>query len=672
MKYTVPTNHLTGAQAASTPALRWWHLSMLLVLLLMAPKAWAQTYIIGTNQTTCAGTIYDSGGASGDYASNENLTTVLTPGTAGSKVSLTFTSFTTESTYDYLRIYNGPTASSPLIGAYTGTTSPGTVVATNATGQLTLVFTSDGSVTYAGFAATIACVTNVTSITSFTPTSGTTGATVVLTGTGFTGATSVTVGGTAVPVYTVNSDTQLTLTLPANAITGPICVTSPAGTACSSASFNTGNLVYLIGTDQTTCSGTIYDSGGANGSYANSEDLTSVLTPANGSKVILTFTAFNTESCCDYLRIYDGPSSASTLIGEYRGTTGPGTVQASNNNPTGKLTLVFHSDGSVTNPGFAANISCSTPPTCTPVTNLTVTNVTASSASLNFTPGTGNTSYTVTYTPAGGAAQTRTATASPIVLTGLVSATAYTVSIQSLCTTGSTILTTASSFTTLLPNDEPCGALNLSATPISASNVSATTSVQNGINTPSCAGGPLPKDVWFTFVANATSSTLTLTGNAAGSVRVFTTPNCSTGLFNEIFCRGSATNNTALGTVSVPGLTAGQRYYVAVNGAGSSDAAGIFTISATNVLNATKTQANTDALVVYPNPSNTGQLTIKLNELRGAGQVTLFNSLGQAVRAQGLTGAAEQTLSTQALAAGLYTLRVTVGEQVLTRKVVLE
>ncbi|MDO7847794.1 T9SS type A sorting domain-containing protein [Hymenobacter sp. M29] len=712
-------------------------------------------YVIGASQaiTTCAGTIYDSGGPNGNYSNNENLTTVITPATAGSKVVLTFSAFDLENNYDYLRIYDGPTASSTLIGAFTGTANPGSVnaSATNTTGQLTLVFTSDGSGTPTGFAASIACsaavpgissftptsglpgtsvvitganftgTTDVTfnnlsatsfvvnsptqitavvpsgattgrirvintasatsstnftvpapTVTSFTPTTGGGGTSVVVTGTNFTGATAVVIGGTGgtnVPTFTVNSATQITLTVPNSALGGPICVTTPAGSSCSTATFTTGTPTYIIGTNQTTCSGIIYDSGGASGQYTDNENRTTVLTPATtGAKISLTFSVFDTESSLDVLRIYDGPTASAALIGSYSGTTNPGTVSASLANPTGQLTLVFTSDGSVTRAGFAASIECLS---CYPVTNLTATNVTTTSAVLNFTPGLGNSSYRVTYTPTNGTATTVTATSSPYTLTGLVPATPYTISIQPLCATGSTTATTTVTFTTLLPNDEPCGALGLRATPLTASNLGATTSVQNGINTPSCGGGPLPKDVWFTFTATATSSTLTLTGNAAGTVRVFTTGNCSTGTFAEFFCRGSGTNNTTVGTVTVPGLTAGTRYYVAVNGFGSSDAAGSFTIAATNVL-ATKAQANTNALVVYPNPSNTGQLTIKLNELRGAGHLTLFNALGQAVRTQALSGAAEQTISTQALATGLYTLRVTVGEQVLTRKVVLE
>jgi PKD repeat protein len=79
------------------------------------------------------------------------------PATPGSVIRATFESFSTESGYDYLRIYDGTSTSAPLIGSYNGTTGPGTITATNAAGALTFNFTSDVSVTPDGWEASISC-----------------------------------------------------------------------------------------------------------------------------------------------------------------------------------------------------------------------------------------------------------------------------------------------------------------------------------------------------------------------------------------------------------------------------------------------------------------------------------------------------------------------------------
>ena len=111
----------------------------------------------------------------------------------------------------------------------------------------------------------------------------------------------------------------------------------------------------------TTCSGLFYDSGGSNGNYSNYEDYTLTFFPAspNGS-IKAEFSLFNIEyqSSCNYdwLQIYDGPNASSPLVGEYCGTTSPGTVLSAHS--SGSLTFVFHSDYSVTKPGWLANISC--------------------------------------------------------------------------------------------------------------------------------------------------------------------------------------------------------------------------------------------------------------------------------------------------------------------------
>ena len=110
------------------------------------------------SSSACSGTFNDSGGAGGNYTDGQNFTYTICPSTPGQSVQVSFTSFNTESGWDYLYIYDGNSTAFPLIGTYSGGTSPGTVVSSNANGCLTFRFTSDGSVNYAGWTANISCV----------------------------------------------------------------------------------------------------------------------------------------------------------------------------------------------------------------------------------------------------------------------------------------------------------------------------------------------------------------------------------------------------------------------------------------------------------------------------------------------------------------------------------
>jgi hypothetical protein len=73
-------------------------------------------------------------------------------------------------------------------------------------------------------------------ITDFAPTSGPVGTSVQINGTNFGGASSVTFNGLSAS-FSVTSATAIQATLPSGAITGPISVTTPGGTANSAISF---------------------------------------------------------------------------------------------------------------------------------------------------------------------------------------------------------------------------------------------------------------------------------------------------------------------------------------------------------------------------------------------------------------------------------------------------
>ncbi|MBL4705781.1 MAG: PKD domain-containing protein, partial [Flavobacteriales bacterium] len=114
---------------------------------------------------SCSGEIHDFGGPYKDYYDNENYTWTINPPGASS-LDISFTQFDLEANFDYLYIYDGPTAGSAQIAGspFTGTTSPGTF--TTSSGAVTFKFTSDGATNNPGFYATYSCNQDVTAPTT--------------------------------------------------------------------------------------------------------------------------------------------------------------------------------------------------------------------------------------------------------------------------------------------------------------------------------------------------------------------------------------------------------------------------------------------------------------------------------------------------------------------------
>ena len=149
----------------------------------MVPTTGNNTY------SSCSGTIYDNGGATGNYANNSNGFSVINPATAGNNVQISGT-ISTESGWDFVRIYNGVGIGGTLL--WSGSGSLTVPLITSTTGPLTVQFTSDGTVNSSGFALTYSCVPaacsgipNAGTATISSP-SGCVGASLTLSATGLT------------------------------------------------------------------------------------------------------------------------------------------------------------------------------------------------------------------------------------------------------------------------------------------------------------------------------------------------------------------------------------------------------------------------------------------------------------------------------------------------------
>ncbi len=101
-------------------------------------------------------------------------------------------------------------------------------------------------------------------------------------------------------------------------------------------------------TTYTATTGTLYDSGGATGNYGNDERQGWLITKPGASSITLNFISFDTEAGYDYLFIYNGGSVWSPLVGQYDGTTSPGTITINNDS----VLIEFRSDCATTRPGW--------------------------------------------------------------------------------------------------------------------------------------------------------------------------------------------------------------------------------------------------------------------------------------------------------------------------------
>jgi hypothetical protein len=124
--------------------------------------------------TTCGVTVYDNGGATGNYGNECNATLVLYPETPGSSIAVSG-SYNTENEWDSLYIYDGAGTDGMILGGFSGIGTFATLAASN--GPLTIQFISDEHNSRSGFELAVSCVSctppiNLT-VSDVTPTTAT-------------------------------------------------------------------------------------------------------------------------------------------------------------------------------------------------------------------------------------------------------------------------------------------------------------------------------------------------------------------------------------------------------------------------------------------------------------------------------------------------------------------
>ncbi len=129
------------------------------------------------------------------------------------------------------------------------------------------------------------------------------------------------------------------------------------------------------------CTGAFGD-GSANDNYSNNLNCGWLISPAGATSITLSFNSFDTETCCDFVRVFDGTDAFSPLIGEFSGSTLPQAVTGT----SGRLFVEFTTNESNTGAGWSASYTC----------NTNTTTLEVSPANLSFAASGGNQNATVT------------------------------------------------------------------------------------------------------------------------------------------------------------------------------------------------------------------------------------------------------------------------------------
>ncbi len=377
----------------------------------------------GTTSLTASSGTFTDGSGSANYGNNSSCKWVIAPAGA-TQITLNFTAFDTEATYDTVTVYDGPDDTYPVLATWWGNTLPPTITTTAGIGAMCVKFTSDASDTFSGWSAnytTVMSTPTCSGLTMLTTPAGT-----FSDGSGSNNytnnqqcywyiappcATSVTLSfnsfNTELNYDGVVIYDSLTATTPIASYSGtsiPASITSSTGAmlVVFISDFSTslqGFSANYTSTGSSFCSGTttlntsdygVISDGSGTSDYCNNSNCSWLIQPPNATSITLNFTAFDLEqassdvnSIYDVVEVYDGDSASSTLIGKFTGNIIPQAITSSG----GSMFIKFTSDISNTFEGWSAYYTSTQNSYC----NSTFTTLTAPSGT--FSDGSGIDKY---------------------------------------------------------------------------------------------------------------------------------------------------------------------------------------------------------------------------------------------------------------------------------------
>ncbi len=377
----------------------------------------------GTTSLTASSGTFTDGSGSANYGNNSSCKWVIAPAGA-TQISLNFTAFDTEATYDIVTVYDGPDDTYPVLANWWGNTLPPTISTTAGVGAMCVKFTSDATDTFGGWTANYTSVISTPACNGVTMLTNPTGT--FSDGSGSNNytnnqqcfwyiappcATSVTLSFTSFNTE-LNYDgvviyDSLIATTPIATYSGtslPASITSSTGAMLVvfisdfSTSLQGFNANYTS-TGSSFCSGTtnlntsdygVISDGSGTSNYCNNSNCSWLIQPPNATSITLNFTAFDLEqastdgnSIYDVVEVYDGASANATLIGKFTGNNIPQAIISSG----GSMFIKFTSDISDTFEGWSAYYTSTQNSYC----DASVTILTASSGT--FSDGSGVEKY---------------------------------------------------------------------------------------------------------------------------------------------------------------------------------------------------------------------------------------------------------------------------------------